>query len=51
MRRMMTTSEAAQTLGVTKGTIYRIVKQTGMRWRLEKRKGAYVFSDEDVIAP
>lgn len=52
MRRMMTTLEAAAALGVTERTIYRVIKKTGMRWRLQRqhRGGTYLFSGEDVVA-
>lgn len=44
------TSEAAATLGVSENAILRAVKKTGMRWRLSKVQGAYVFDREDIIA-
>jgi excisionase family DNA binding protein len=50
MPRMMTTPEAAVVLGVARGTIYQAIKRTGMRWHLQKVRGAYVFSNDDVIA-
>jgi len=50
MRRMMTVEQTALTLGVSKRTIYRTIKRTGMSWRLEKVRGAYRFSNDDVIA-
>lgn len=52
MRRMMTTLEAAAALGVTERTIYRVIKKTGMRWRLQRQHpgGTYLFSGEDVVA-
>ena len=50
MRCMMTIPETALALGVSHATIYVAIKRTGMRWRLQKLKGAYVFSNDDVIA-
>lgn len=51
MRRMMTTTEAAATLGVTERTIYRVIKRTGARWHLQRqhRGGSYLFTNEDVL--
>lgn len=46
---MMTLAEVADTLGVTERSIYGAIKRTRMRWRLEKRRGTYVFSNDDVL--
>lgn len=50
MRRMMTLTETAEALGVTNRTIYRTIKRTGMRWRLQRHHAAYRFTNDDVIA-
>ncbi|ULE34366.1 helix-turn-helix domain-containing protein [Mycobacterium sp. IDR2000157661] len=51
MRRMMTTRQTAQALGVSERVIYRVIRRTGARWHLarECRGGSYLFSNEDVL--